>query len=223
VSTAPVRPTYHHGRLTQALTAVAVDLAREGGPDAVVLREAARRVGVSATAAYRHFRDRDDLLRAVTEEALHRLAGRMLEEDARLGAALPAQADPATRAVLHFRALGRGYVAFAVTQPGLFRTISRAAPAADVPPAEPFLLLVAALDRLVDLGVLDRAARAGADAVAWAGVHGLSVLVLDGYLPAPEVGARTPGAPDAADPPDLLERMLDVIAYGLLPRPTGGS
>ena len=63
------RSTYHHGDLRRALLEAGTDLAREGGPDKVVLREATRRVGVSANAAYRHFADRDALLDEVVSIA----------------------------------------------------------------------------------------------------------------------------------------------------------
>ena len=63
------RATYHHGDLRRALLEAGTDLAREGGPDKVVLREATRRVGVSANAAYRHFADRDALLGEVVSRA----------------------------------------------------------------------------------------------------------------------------------------------------------
>ena len=52
------RATYRHGDLRQALLDAGLAMAREGGPDAVVLREATRRAGVSPNAAYRHFADR---------------------------------------------------------------------------------------------------------------------------------------------------------------------
>src|ERR1700760_4688848 len=54
-----------------------VELARAGGPDAVVLREAARMVGVVPNAAYRHFADRDELLAMVCTAAMRELAARM--------------------------------------------------------------------------------------------------------------------------------------------------
>src|SRR5579859_1009447 len=73
------RGRYHHGDLANALTQAAVALAREGGPDAVVLREAARRVGVSPAAAYRHFAAHDDLLYAVKLQAQQALAHWMLD------------------------------------------------------------------------------------------------------------------------------------------------
>src|SRR6201984_3927178 len=58
------------GAVRDGLVAAGLELARTGGPGAVVLREAARMVGVVPNAAYRHFADRDELLAAVCAEAL---------------------------------------------------------------------------------------------------------------------------------------------------------
>src|SRR5215468_602865 len=116
-TTAP-RDRYHHGDLPNALSAAAFDLARGGGPGAVVLREAARQVGVSATAAYRHFAGHGELLHAVKDQAQSELARRMREELA----GLPVEPDPVQQAVRRLRALGTAYVRFALTEPGIFRT-----------------------------------------------------------------------------------------------------
>ena len=62
--------SYHHGNLRQSLLDHAVELARSGGPDAVVLRDVQRLAGVSNSAAYRHYSDRGALLAAVTEYAV---------------------------------------------------------------------------------------------------------------------------------------------------------
>ena len=70
----PKRTTYRHGDLHHALIAAGTELARVGGPDAVVLREATRRVGVAPNAAYRHFADRQALLDAVCSAAQSLLA-----------------------------------------------------------------------------------------------------------------------------------------------------
>ena len=61
---------YHHGNLRPVLVDTAVELARTTGPDGVVLREVARRAGVSHNAAYRHFADRAALLAEVSDCAM---------------------------------------------------------------------------------------------------------------------------------------------------------
>src|SRR5258707_1185964 len=69
-----VRKTFHHGDLRRALLEAGVELARDGGPNAVVLREATRRAGVAPNAANRHFSSHNDLLQAVRASALSSLA-----------------------------------------------------------------------------------------------------------------------------------------------------
>jgi len=76
--------SYHHGNLRDALLKEAVELGREGGPAAVGIRELARRTGVSPTAAYRHFTDRDDLLRAVAGVGITELEEYMLRTQRRV-------------------------------------------------------------------------------------------------------------------------------------------
>ncbi|HEV7626499.1 MAG TPA: helix-turn-helix domain-containing protein, partial [Streptomyces sp.] len=71
------KSAYHHGDLRNALIEAATDLARDGGPEAIVLRAVARRVGVSPTAAYRHFAGQAELLHAVKELGQQRLTESM--------------------------------------------------------------------------------------------------------------------------------------------------
>ena len=77
---AMARATHHHGDLRRALVDAGVELARSAGAAAVVLREVARRLGVSPAAMYRHFPDREALLGEVAHVARRELAGRMLDE-----------------------------------------------------------------------------------------------------------------------------------------------
>ncbi|MGW6569574.1 TetR/AcrR family transcriptional regulator [Streptomyces sp. NPDC054975] len=183
--------TYHHGDLRNALIGAAVDLATEGGPERVVLREAARRVGVSATAAYRHFEGRGELLRAVKAHAQRALADSM----ERAAERVPGADDPTLAAELRLAALGRGYVGFALEQPGLYRaafcTPRRACGDTWAPPGRPtepepefraFALLTEALNALAGAGRTPRRARPAAEAATWSAVHGLSLLLLDGPL-----------------------------------------
>ena len=161
-------------------------MAREGGPDAVVLREATRRTGVSPNAAYRHFSDRDALVAAVSDAASAASAAAIEAEwDA------VAATDAAATAHAHLRAVGVGYLRFARDEPGLFRAaytvptnLEQAFSPAKAGPSgrTPFQLLTVALDEMVAAGLLPAERRPGAELCAWSAVHGLAMLVLEGPL-----------------------------------------
>jgi len=106
---------YHHGDLRRVLIDAALKLAGEGGVDAVSVREAARRAGVSPAAPFRHFPSRDALIHAVAVEAQRRFRA---EIEAALAKA-PA-ADPLAR----FRSLGLAYLRWAMRNPAHFEIIS---------------------------------------------------------------------------------------------------
>lgn len=182
------------GAVREGLVAAGLELARVGGPDAVVLREAARTVGVVPNAAYRHFADRDELLAAVCAAAMAELAARMAAD---VGRVRGAYGDPAA-ARRRLGAIGQAYLRFAREQPGLFATAfalphqhaySVAIGAAQHPP--PLDQLRAVLDELADAGVLSRQRRAGIEYPVWSMVHGLAVLTGQGPLrDAPEATRR---------------------------------
>lgn len=205
------RSTYRHGDLRRVLLEAGIELARAGGPAAVVLREATRRAGVAPNAAYRHFAGRDALLQAVRAAALSAVAGAMEAELATLPSNLP----PAEFARASVRAVGTGYLRFAVAEPGLFRTAfarsdvpfqaTPETPAAGPGGLNPFELLGAALDRMVAAGVMPPERRPGAEYLAWSAVHGLAMLVVDGPL-APVIG------PQVAQ---IGQRLIDMVEKGL--------
>src|SRR4051794_41960565 len=91
------RSTYRHGDLKRALLEAGVQLARAGGPDAVTLREATRRAGVVPNAAYRHFANREALLRAVRAAALSALAVAVGTDLGGVGPGRPAGGPAAAR------------------------------------------------------------------------------------------------------------------------------
>lgn len=153
-----------------------LELARSGGPDAVVLREATRMVGVVPNAAYRHFAHRDALLAAVRDEAVRKLARRMADGMSKVR---PGPHTP-TGARLRLRAVGQAYLEFARTEPGLFDT-AFAVPDhpgdPEIDEAAPLELLQAGLDNLVSAGILGSARRLNLEYPIWASVHGLAVLL----------------------------------------------
>jgi AcrR family transcriptional regulator len=115
VRRAPPPKPYHHGDLRRVLIDAALQLAEEGGAEALSVREAARRAGVSPGAPFRHFESRTALMTAVAEEAQRRFRA---EIDAAL-AKVPA-ADPLAR----FRAFGLAYLRWAMRNPAHFEIIS---------------------------------------------------------------------------------------------------
>lgn len=198
--------TYHHGNLRQALLDHAVALARAGGPDAVVLRDVQRAAGVSNSAAYRHYADRQALLTAVQIHGMTQLGEAMQESLAQISNRSPRD----RRALARFRATGQAYVDFALSEPGLFRTAF--APAgvhhtdeSVAPERHPFMILSRCIDDLVATGVLSPGRRDGLDEAAWAAVHGLAVLFLDGPL----AGA------DADRKQLITDRLLDALSEGI--------
>jgi AcrR family transcriptional regulator len=182
-----VRKTFRHGDLRRVLLQAGIQLAREGGPQAVVLREATRQAGVAPNAAYRHFSSHRDLLQAVRAAALSSLA---LAIEAEI-AAVRRSKLPAEQARATLRAVGTGYLKFALTETGLFRTAfsvpDRVEDVVDAAKAgksglNPFQLLGSALDLMVAAGALPRERRPGAEYLAWSAVHGLAFLVIEGPL-----------------------------------------
>ncbi|TWG83346.1 TetR family transcriptional regulator [Cupriavidus gilardii J11] len=207
------RATYRHGDLQRALLEAGIALAREGGPDAIVLREATRRAGVVPNAAYRHFANRLALFEAVRAAALSMLAHTMEAELDSVGRG-QGSGDARECARARMRAVGAGYLRFAQAEPGLFRTAfaSAAAVEYDADPAKaglsgmnPFQLLGAALDRLVACGALPADRRPGAEYLAWSAVHGLALLLLDGPLRHADPDQRR----------TLEERVLRMVEDGL--------
>jgi AcrR family transcriptional regulator len=110
----PPKP-YHHGDLRRVLIDAALQLVGEGGAEAVSVREAARRAGVSPGAPFRHFPSRLALLTAVAEEAQRRFRAEIEAALARAPAG-----DPLAR----FRCLGLAYLRWAMRNPTHFEIIS---------------------------------------------------------------------------------------------------
>ena len=139
--------TYHHGDLPSALLEAAGRMIEKTGPAGLSVREAARRAGVSHTAPYRHFPDREALLAALADQGLEQL-------DAALRYLRPAQ-------------MARAYVRFARDHPERFRLMfaGRRQPRLEARFASAY----------AELGPL-------AGVAAWALVHGLAQLLIDGHL-----------------------------------------
>ncbi|GAA4525085.1 TetR/AcrR family transcriptional regulator [Amycolatopsis samaneae] len=178
--------SYHHGDLRAACLRAARELLEENGDAGLSLRAVARRAGVSATAPYRHFADREALVSAVAAEGYRELAGQ-------LAAAHPAPRDPDDLA-----AIAVAYVRFAVDHPALFKVMFTEP--CD-PGSEERAAATAAISEYVKTlvrGVFPDADPEALSTAVWAFVHGLAFLHLDGKL-------------DAATPEALAERVRAAV------------
>ncbi len=174
--------SYHHGQLREAILAAATEMLAKEGPNELSLREVARRAGVSHGAPYHHFATKQDLLTALAVQGFVDLDATMAE----------AQGIAPATARDQLLAAGIGYVLFALKHRAVFKLMfSREyAPAeghrrsADPLSQSAYARLVSALQQhreslgqpVDEIEILLDAAS------AWATVHGLATLFIDGQL-----------------------------------------
>lgn len=196
--------SYHHGDLRHALIAEASRQARAGGPAAISLREVTRAVGVSPNAAYRHFADRDDLLRAAAAEAQNALARAIMAR----AAAAPDQSPPLA-AIERLRRVGLAYIDFARTEQGWFElayVTQDPLPTEDIVTLDaevvpPFQFLLSTLDQMVETGALAAERRPLAEWACWSSVHGFADITTHGpvrWQPAEVIDALAAAVVEAA-------------------------
>lgn len=170
--------TYHHGDLRNALIIAAAELIEESGSLNFTMADAARRAGVSMAAPYRHFRDKDDLLDAVSQLAFYGLGA----------AAHKATADIPLGRIERIVALGHTYYHYVVDKAAFYDLmwgdIGARAIGADSfdREASGFLQLLRAVEAylhaegLSDFDTLDVSIK------LWSLVHGLSAITMSGKL-----------------------------------------
>lgn len=177
---------YHHGALHEAILQSAVSAARRDGPQAVGVRALAKSVGVSPSAVYRHVPSIDALLGEVAQIARQQLAVHLIDCRDRA----PAHRTRKAYARERFRAIGRGYVDFALAEPRLFDTAFAPCTEPPLKPDEPsaWQVLVDGVAELVDAGVVAPRAAGKAALIAWAGVQGIASILVRNALPDPTGG-----------------------------------
>lgn len=176
------QPPYHHGNLPAALINAGLEVLREEGLAALTVRGVARRVGVSHTAAYRHFADKTALVAAIAEQGFARLQDEMAA----------ARAATSTGPELQFVACGVAYVRFALANAAHFRVMfsgwnqdRSAYPQLRAAAEGAFDVLLGLVQAGQTAGVLRRDEPQVLALAAWASVHGLATLLLEQQLTAP--------------------------------------
>jgi AcrR family transcriptional regulator len=200
------RRPYHHGRLREALLAAARALISERGLAGFTLTEAAKRVGVTGAAPYRHFADRDALVAALAQDGFshfNTLLARAWDGG---------RPDP----VAALRRRGEAYLVFAREEPGLYRAMFGDAALLRRPESNPAARM--AFEELARSAVevlrFFHAPETGAESLAmqiWAMSHGVADLMLGGYFPGgAEEAAQTLGAGASALVDGALRKALGV-------------
>jgi AcrR family transcriptional regulator len=141
----------------------------ERGPDAVTMRAVAERVGVTATALYRHFADKDAILREIMGEGSRLLGSHLFRA---LEAPTPLE---------RLRATANAYLDFAAAQPQAYRALYDAG---EVEEGSPIQLQRGAMRRFLrdrvreamDAGVVAPGDPDGTALSVWAMLHGLAAL-----------------------------------------------
>ena len=175
---------YHHGDLRATLVRLGIEALETEGAERLSLRSLAEKAGVSKTAPYRHFPDREAFLGALADEGNHILY-------LHLEKAASARRESAAG---YLPEMGRAYMGFALAHPALYRLMY--SPLICTLPEE---LMVWARRSLALLGasLARTSAKPGAElgldqnaaAAAWGYIHGLVLLRIDGLFPE---GAGTP-------------------------------
>jgi AcrR family transcriptional regulator len=194
------RGRYHHGSLRRALIDEALRTIQRAGVEAVTLRAVGSALGVSRTALYRHFADKDALLAVVAREGFVALKAAL----DRARATTPSLRDQLT-------AMGAAYVGFAIDNPahyqvmfGRFLERCRDEPELLADAAAAFQALV---DMIVDLQQAKQVRRgdpAELSRFVWASVHGIAMLAINGQL-----------GPDPAAGLALYDRSAPLVRAGL--------
>jgi AcrR family transcriptional regulator len=196
-STTPsARTGYHHGDARNAFLRAALGLVEARGVDGFSLREAARVVGVSPSAAYRHFADKQALLTALAEEGDARMTAAMRGG----GAEARAGRDGVEAVIAELWAYARAIVEFALATPAYLRVMSACKRSADEGGsrmAGPALLALQGFDELIAMGAMRAEDRDRALLAGWAGVFGLAWMTLEGT--------------SLGDSPEFREASLDAV------------
>jgi AcrR family transcriptional regulator len=174
------KTAYHHGDLDVALIEASKKLVAKYGVEKLSLRQVAATVGVSPSAAYHHFPDKEALLKAAARSAFEDLA------DFQEKALMNFGGSSVLAARRRFRALGMSYVTFAKTNPNVFRLCFGPYCGGDEMAREesrPWKMLATGLNELELSGEIHPKIRPYAAILTWSAIHGVANLVLDGLLP----------------------------------------
>jgi len=166
--------SYHHGDLRNSLINAGLVILAKEGVNALSLRKAARRAGVSHAAPYRHFADKEALIAAIAEEGYQKLAQRMGQ------AAAQFPGEPHTQLL----ETGWAYIQFALENPNHLRVMFGSfSENCELDTGSSFDLLVNTIQAGQEAGTIAPGDPLQLAMTAWSVVHGLAILLIEDKVP----------------------------------------
>ncbi|CAB4329445.1 MAG: TetR family transcriptional regulator [Actinobacteria bacterium] len=195
--TEPMKSSYHHGDLAAAILGEAIAQLKSHGVDGVTLRSVCGALGVSQSATYHHFKNKESLLQEMAVQGELELTRRF--KAALLG--LEANTDEA--AIARFQALGRAYISYAIEEPNLFTLTFAPGSHGHLLQinGESMEILHQTISQLASRNLLRSNNFEGLALVAWTTVHGFAQLSISGMV-----------EPEQLE--NLLATMQDVFIQG---------
>ena len=219
----PRHSKYHHGDLRRMLISTAEEIITKQGLEALTLRLLSKRIGVSHSAAYRHFKSKHELLCVLALEGFREMEARFKKID-------PKQRLSPRE---HISAIGKAYIEFALENPARFRVMfGQALIGQPLPPelsqaiSDAFNSLRKAIERGQQTGVVRAGDPVALTSVGWSMAHGISQLLIDGQLMIIKGGQAGPAlmthaqSPVDQDTKQLINIALDTMTAGLM-KPAG--
>lgn len=171
---------YHHGNLRTVLVEASVNMVRQHGIEGLSLRKLAETVGVSRTAPYHHFKDKDALLAAVAEQGFSELRD-LLEQ---------VVSNPETALIDRLEQVIMDYLDFAVAHPTQYDLMfgqvfwrTQDQPEFQRHAKDCFRQYVKLFELFKDQGILkDQEVPLRLAQLMWATLHGLAKLASDGIF-----------------------------------------
>ena len=172
-----IKQNYHHGDLRTALINATVEMINQYGVESITMRKLSEWVGVSRTAAYRHFSDKTDLLTATAIEGFKQFT--LALQVGRL--------DTSIDEINQFRMMGQAYIRFAMENPAYYRlmfgdTVIQESEALRKACDASFNELLIMIERLQGIGVISGDEPKMQAIYIWSLMHGLSSLIIDNKL-----------------------------------------
>ena len=209
---------YHHGNLRHQLLKTAANMIAQDGVENLTMRLLSREIGVSRTAAYRHFRDKNSLLCATAAQGFNKLTNWLREVNT----------DTSEDAFNRFQRIGLQYIEFSLKYPGYYRlmfghTIIEQQRTDELHKAaqSTFSELIKSIEACQKENKIKNDDSLLVANTVWAWAHGLSMLLIDRQIDTTEHMQILPTlltndpTPEIDSFEKMIRRSMELMTHGI--------